>query len=670
MVDQTIPSPDSSPQKSNSWRKFFLIIGISLIGIFGVGAFLVTLTSFPTYVIRKAIDRHLMGTGIHLIRLDHVNFGRSFLTLEDSEFLVTPDAHRVLVTGVDLTFESWFDLSSGLRSIRINRPHLHINPTPELPDFHVIRKAIRQGFQEMEHLDSFEIQDGLFHFGPYAPMTFEGRFIHRTENNDGHLELKLMPSIVAFPEKSAESSDPLATLQSQAVLTLKKDEDGMSLKINSDHYKIISDEMILDLNDLSLKISDPSSLPLDLPIDIPFTFKMKGIVQGLSLKDVCQLKKPLKVVSFLAPQPAHIDYLLTISDIKKGKDPLLKLEGTYRFPSEESVHEKSKIPPYESLAPKNEDTIRGTISSIPLNVLEWLDLDPLLSKISPGLSLTSGTLKIEGGVHGVFGPVNPETDSFFPGIVPHLTLSLSNINGSSDLFSIKGLSTVLTLNSLFPVISKMNQVMKFSELSLKKINLTDGNIYYSLSPGGNLNLNAVSFKAFGGHIHAREFKYVSQGNLDKGIEFKSDFQDIGVASLVDMADMDSLKADGMVSGNGHFAIDPNGFEIYSASLKNEKPGLIKYRMPAGGLEGDAKMAMNALDNFKYSVLKIDVQGAQDQQNELRAQIHLKGHNPNLLNGYPFEFNINTSGQLRDVIRSAIHSLSEPKSIQELRKMIQ
>ena len=669
MNTKPLQEPNTSPIQLSSWRRKLGIAFFILAGIFGVLVFLMTMTNFPTYAVRKVIDYRLLGSGVHLTRLDHVTFGQNFMTLEEPEIMITQDAHRILATRIDIAFNAWGLLRGDLKSIHIQRPHLHINPTPEFPDFHVIRKVLYQVFQEISGLDSFEIKDGLFHFGLYSPLGFDGNFFHKSQEDAARLEIEFIPSVIPFPDPAKDSVSAQSMTPSQATLILTENKGQMLLRVDSPHFKFVSDQSMIELRNLKLKIQDPSALPRDLPIDIPFDMSMSAALMDLKSSVLGQLKKPLTIKMKAGPIANKVEASLKISgEINKQLIPLLTAEAIWN-PSLDEWPKNSTIPASESLAPSHKDTVRGTIKSLPINVTEWFDVSPILSKIYSSLVLNSAILTIDGGFRGEFVPLNFETDSIFSGILPHLNIALKNVNVSSDLFHVTDMSTHLSLDSLMPISSKMNQSLTVKEIALKNTILKDGKILYSLSPDGFLTLNSVTFGAFDGRVQGRDFKYLARGDLSQGMAFKAVFQGLNLAPLINMADMDSFKAEGSLSGEGHFSIGPQGLEIYSVSMKNDKPGLLNYKAPPAAVQGDAKIYLDALAGFKYNTLKVDVQGVQDRQNDLNAQIYIKGNNPNLLNGYPFEFNINTTGQLHDVIRSALSSFVEPKNMDDIRKII-
>jgi hypothetical protein len=293
----------------------------------------------------------------------------------------------------------------------------------------------------------------------------------------------------------------------------------------------------------------------------------------------------------------------------------------------------------------------------------------LLAAISPTLKLDKAQIKLEGNFHGFLGRIVAGEGSFLDSMEESLTLTLSQAQISSDTFKAKNLTAIVNFNSVMPLSTKINQRLTFDELDTKKAVLKDGRVYFALSEDGTLTVSSADFNALGGAITLRNIKYLSKNDLTKGVEFEGTVDSLNLQELTRMADIGSFQATGVLSGTGVFAVDQNGLAIYKANFKTVHPGAIQYQAPSEGLKGEEKLAFEVLKDFRYTTLDIHLNGQRGAQNELMAQIFLKGKNPNVLNGYPFEFNIETTGQLGDLIRTTLSTLSAPSNFKDIQKMV-
>ena len=61
------------------------------------------------------------------------------------------------------------------------------------------------------------------------------------------------------------------------------------------------------------------------------------------------------------------------------------------------------------------------------------------------------------------------------------------------------------------------------------------------------------------------------------------------------------------------------------------------------------LTVNALEDFRYDSLSIGID--QPEDGALTLAIGLEGANPAVLDGYPFRFNINLSGELAPILEA-------------------
>ncbi len=79
--------------------------------------------------------------------------------------------------------------------------------------------------------------------------------------------------------------------------------------------------------------------------------------------------------------------------------------------------------------------------------------------------------------------------------------------------------------------------------------------------------------------------------------------------------------------------------------------------------GNQALAFKALDNFFYD--QIVMTFSRHSGRELDAHVSLSGHNPDLGNGMPFQFNIGLSGQLEEAMkRSLVNTIMESNLIED------
>jgi hypothetical protein len=186
--------------------------------------------------------------------------------------------------------------------------------------------------------------------------------------------------------------------------------------------------------------------------------------------------------------------------------------------------------------------------------------------------------------------------------------------------------------------------------------LRDGSLVLELLGPTRVRLATGRFPFAGGAI------IVAPAEIDLAAENKLLLLVAESISLVELQNMfrpPNLNMTGAMSGR--IPIEARGRSAYIVDgvLTSDAPGVVSYTGRAG--EGIAqqsestKLAFDALANFQYSRLTLRLDG--DVAGELTASVRLEGRNPNVLDGYPIDFNINTTERFADLLTDAFRGLS-------------
>jgi len=129
---------------------------------------------------------------------------------------------------------------------------------------------------------------------------------------------------------------------------------------------------------------------------------------------------------------------------------------------------------------------------------------------------------------------------------------------------------------------------------------------------------------------------------------------LSLARLVALLDLEGVSATGRLDGRIPLRLtDAGTVTIADATLAADKAGgVLKVRLNGPGQalaqRGEAvRMMLRALEDFRYETLKLDI--ARPGPGDLGLKVTLQGHNPEVLDGYPFRFNIDLSGDLEPLI---------------------
>ena len=306
---------------------------------------------------------------------------------------------------------------------------------------------------------------------------------------------------------------------------------------------------------------------------------------------------------------------------------------------------------YHELASGEGDASFG-IARIPFEPkgLQPSHLAPILSGLT---SDVSGVIAVEGEIGWDSG-----------GLTSAATLLVEDLSLTVGDVRLERVNTVLTLDSLWPPSTPPGQRVAIGLLDAG-LPLSDGIIDFQLRPDGALFVESAVWRWAGGRLKTQNLL------LDPNAErhaFTLVVDDLDLAELVALADMDGLSASGRLSGRVPVTLSAEGFAIVGGRLGTAAGGgLLAYapeQAPAAlrlGGEG-ATLALSVLENFAYDNLRIDID--REAGGDAEIAIHLRGSNADVYDGYPIEFNLNISGPIDKMLRAGLEGYRVPEAVAE------
>ncbi len=130
---------------------------------------------------------------------------------------------------------------------------------------------------------------------------------------------------------------------------------------------------------------------------------------------------------------------------------------------------------------------------------------------------------------------------------------------------------------------------------------------------------------------------------------------------------ESAAGRGTMTGDIPWHLDKGTFHLDDAIIHNDGPGHVSYRDATTAhlpekvdfldqfndilAQGQQVLVLKALQNFDFSVLRIRMN--RHSENDMKAELDLKGRNPDLAKGQPFEIVLPISGQVEPLIKETI-----------------
>ncbi len=171
------------------------------------------------------------------------------------------------------------------------------------------------------------------------------------------------------------------------------------------------------------------------------------------------------------------------------------------------------------------------------------------------------------------------------------------------------------------------------------ITLENGTLTFQLDGAQTIRVEQASWPFAGGQLVMSDEAW-TVGGLENRLEV--DAEAITLDGLVEALRLPDVTASGVVSGRVPLMFTGTDAIIAGARLQAAAPGgTLRYTGEAGRQAGQvnetAALAFDALRDFRFEVLEIVTNGR--LSGDLAVDIRLLGHNPDVLSGAPFAFNL-------------------------------
>jgi hypothetical protein len=153
----------------------------------------------------------------------------------------------------------------------------------------------------------------------------------------------------------------------------------------------------------------------------------------------------------------------------------------------------------------------------------------------------------------------------------------------------------------------------------------------------------------GGEIAIEDARWDSAARTNA---FDVRVRDVAIDRLLRDWQVEGITGTGRLSGLIPVRIGPTGLAVVAGRLDSAGAGSIQVdwgsaREMLVNAGEHVALTVNALEDFRYDSLSIGID--QPEDGALTLAIGLEGANPAVLDGYPFRFNINLSGELAPIL---------------------
>ncbi|HIC80512.1 MAG TPA: hypothetical protein EYP07_06040, partial [Kiloniellaceae bacterium] len=306
-------------------------------------------------------------------------------------------------------------------------------------------------------------------------------------------------------------------------------------------------------------------------------------------------------------------------------------------------------PPLAKLAGRYDDAGTGT-ARVVLDGLQFSPDSLQPSDISPALSDLE---EVEGRLFGDATLHWPMERSPSGG-----RLRTENLSFRSQGVAVRGLALDLELDSLMPLASKPDQRLRIGGIDAgAPITEIDLGFRLTQQPEPGVDLSEGSFR-LGGAVWRIEPTRLDPAAAENAIALATETLDL--ATFFALIEVEGLSGSGILVGRIPIRVGEAGIVIDNGKLEAQAPGRLSIRSQAlvsalsGGGE-TVELAIRALEDFRYDRLSVTVN--KTLTNDAQILLSILGQNPAVLDGQPFQFNINLESNLTSVLEAVRQGFS-------------
>jgi len=222
--------------------------------------------------------------------------------------------------------------------------------------------------------------------------------------------------------------------------------------------------------------------------------------------------------------------------------------------------------------------------------------------------------------------------------------------------AVSGLDLSLELDGLQPPASPPHQILRADVIDVG-VPLKGLEARFRLPPDapGQILIEQASFATVGSRFAIRDTLFDPTGER---LETQLRVDQMDVAVLFDLLAVEGLSGSGELTGTVPIQRDGDLVIIEGARLAALAPGVLRFRSDAAerALEGGGEyvdLVIKALQDFHYETLILT--GNLDRDGEARLRLEILGNNPDVLEGHPFQLNINLTGNSTPILEAMLLS---------------
>jgi hypothetical protein len=229
-------------------------------------------------------------------------------------------------------------------------------------------------------------------------------------------------------------------------------------------------------------------------------------------------------------------------------------------------------------------------------------------------------------------------------------VTLSEATLESGELTVIGLDMDLVLDDLLAPSSPPGQSISFGRLDAGvSVDNLEGS--FRLLPGQRLQIERAVFRLLAGNFLVQDVIVDPQSS-----EQRIDFQvgDLELEEALETLQIEGLSGSGTLAGRIPLVVEGDKLLVERARLEATGPGVLRYvsanasaALQSGG--ESVELMLQALEDFRYEELILEAD--MDDNDQVNLLLSILGHNPQVLDGHPFRFNIALNSNFSPILEA-------------------
>jgi hypothetical protein len=237
---------------------------------------------------------------------------------------------------------------------------------------------------------------------------------------------------------------------------------------------------------------------------------------------------------------------------------------------------------------------------------------------------------------------------------------------------IHNLMSKIHLTHLNPFVTATLQEIRAEKVIFNSLPLTQAKLGFAFSHHGDFTPTTFTAQTLGGEIKAHSFRALQ--DLDDGPFCELHFNTIRLEDLATLMAINDLKINATIQGRASIVLKDAALQLQNMEFYSSTPqGRLQYLFPTLPQSGSElpsdQLALKVLEDLHFTRFEGKIYHDTQSAGGFKAEIKLAGFNPEVLQGYPFEFNLTATGALKELIQNTLHNLQSPEKFRDISRLV-